>query len=193
VRIMTLGTALFTATALALSASAQTTPTAPAITRTIVAATKLPSVVETGSRARSRARRSRRSATPSSQQRQTMPRQRRAPCFLRRARSRSIPRAGRGCRWPPIGCSSRRAGGWSRLQDCGERAESSLHSRKKEVDPVEATQTVSIARRLARAKSAMPSALPLNLRQPSALSRSRSLPVPNCRDAPGHIRRLLAP
>jgi hypothetical protein len=77
--------------------------------------------------------------------------------------------------------------------DCGERAESSLHSRKKEVDPVEATQTVSIARRLARAKSAMPSALALNLRQPSALSRSRSLPVPNCRDAPGHIRRLLAP
>ena len=47
VRIMTLGTALLTATALALSASAQTTPTAPAITRTIVAATKLPSVVET--------------------------------------------------------------------------------------------------------------------------------------------------
>ena len=46
-RIMTLGTALFTATALALSASAQTTPTSPAITRTIVAATKLPSVVET--------------------------------------------------------------------------------------------------------------------------------------------------
>src|ERR1700751_4856091 len=47
VRIMTLGTALLTATALALSASAQSTPTAPAITRTIVAATKLPSVVET--------------------------------------------------------------------------------------------------------------------------------------------------
>ncbi len=46
-RIMTLGTALFTATALALSASAQTTPTSPAITRTIVAATKLPSAVET--------------------------------------------------------------------------------------------------------------------------------------------------
>ena len=46
-RIMTLGTALFAATALALSASAQTTPTAPAITRTIVAATKLPSAVET--------------------------------------------------------------------------------------------------------------------------------------------------
>ena len=46
-RIMTLGTALLTATALALSASAQNTPTAPAITRTIVAATKLPSVVET--------------------------------------------------------------------------------------------------------------------------------------------------
>ncbi|MFZ2079485.1 MAG: hypothetical protein WAV38_23120, partial [Xanthobacteraceae bacterium] len=43
-RIMTLGTALFTATALAFSASAQTTP---AITRTIVAATKLPSAVET--------------------------------------------------------------------------------------------------------------------------------------------------
>ena len=38
---------LFAATALALSASAQTTPSAPAITRTIVAATKLPSVVET--------------------------------------------------------------------------------------------------------------------------------------------------
>jgi quercetin dioxygenase-like cupin family protein len=47
VRIMTLGTALLTATALALSASAQNTPTAPAITRTIVAVTKLPSVVET--------------------------------------------------------------------------------------------------------------------------------------------------
>src|SRR5436190_14539725 len=47
VRIMILGTALLAATALALSASAQTTPTAPAITRTIVAATKLPSVVET--------------------------------------------------------------------------------------------------------------------------------------------------
>jgi quercetin dioxygenase-like cupin family protein len=47
VRIMTLGIALLAATALALSASAQTTPTAPAITRTIVAATKLPSVVET--------------------------------------------------------------------------------------------------------------------------------------------------
>ena len=46
-RIMTLGTVLFAATALALSASAQTTPSAPAITRTIVAATKLPSVVET--------------------------------------------------------------------------------------------------------------------------------------------------
>ena len=46
-RIMTLGTALFTATTLALSASAQTTPTSPAITRTIVAATKLPSAVET--------------------------------------------------------------------------------------------------------------------------------------------------
>ena len=46
-RIMTLGPALFTATALALSASAQTTPTSPAITRTIVAAIKLPSVVET--------------------------------------------------------------------------------------------------------------------------------------------------
>ena len=46
-RIMTLGTALLAATALALSASAQTTPTALAITRTIVAATKLPSVVET--------------------------------------------------------------------------------------------------------------------------------------------------
>ena len=46
-RIMTTGIALFAATALALSASAQTTPTAPAITRTIVAATKLPSVVET--------------------------------------------------------------------------------------------------------------------------------------------------
>ena len=46
-RIMTLGIALLAATALALSASAQTTPTAPAITRTIVAATKLPSVVET--------------------------------------------------------------------------------------------------------------------------------------------------
>src|SRR5260370_20125676 len=44
---MTLGTALLTVIALALSASAQTTPTAPAITRTIVAATKLPSVVET--------------------------------------------------------------------------------------------------------------------------------------------------
>src|SRR6516165_7992852 len=44
---MTLGTMLFAATALALSASAQTTPSAPAITRTIVAATKLPSVVET--------------------------------------------------------------------------------------------------------------------------------------------------
>jgi quercetin dioxygenase-like cupin family protein len=44
---MTLGTALLAATALALSASAQTTPTSPAITRTIVAATKLPSVVET--------------------------------------------------------------------------------------------------------------------------------------------------
>src|SRR5436190_6273264 len=44
---MILGTALLAATALALSASAQTTPTAPAITRTIVAATKLPSVVET--------------------------------------------------------------------------------------------------------------------------------------------------
>jgi hypothetical protein len=47
VRIMTLETALLTATALALSASAQNTPTAPAITRTIVAAAKLPSVVET--------------------------------------------------------------------------------------------------------------------------------------------------
>jgi quercetin dioxygenase-like cupin family protein len=47
VRIMTLGTALLTATTLALSASAQNTPTAPAVTRTIVAATKLPSVVET--------------------------------------------------------------------------------------------------------------------------------------------------
>jgi quercetin dioxygenase-like cupin family protein len=47
VRIMTLGTALLAATALALSASAQTAPTAPAITRTIVAATQLPSVVET--------------------------------------------------------------------------------------------------------------------------------------------------
>jgi hypothetical protein len=47
VRIMTLGTALLTATALALSASAQNAPTAPAITRTVVAATKLPSVVET--------------------------------------------------------------------------------------------------------------------------------------------------
>ena len=46
-RIMTLGTALLTVIALALSASAQNTPTAPAITRTIVAATKLPSVVET--------------------------------------------------------------------------------------------------------------------------------------------------
>lgn len=46
-RMMTLGTVLFAATALALSASAQTTPSAPAITRTIVAATKLPSVVET--------------------------------------------------------------------------------------------------------------------------------------------------
>lgn len=46
-RIMTLGTALLTVIALALSASAQTTPTAPAITRTIVAAIKLPSVVET--------------------------------------------------------------------------------------------------------------------------------------------------
>jgi quercetin dioxygenase-like cupin family protein len=45
--IMTLGIALLAATALVLSASAQTTPTAPAITRTIVAATKLPSVVET--------------------------------------------------------------------------------------------------------------------------------------------------
>jgi quercetin dioxygenase-like cupin family protein len=44
---MTLGTALLTVIALALSASAQTTPTAPAITRTIVAAIKLPSVVET--------------------------------------------------------------------------------------------------------------------------------------------------
>src|SRR6516165_773428 len=44
---MTLGTVLFAATALALSASAQTTPSAPAITRTTVAATKLPSVVET--------------------------------------------------------------------------------------------------------------------------------------------------
>ena len=42
-----MGTALFVATALVLSASAQTTPTSPAITRTIVAATKLPSVVET--------------------------------------------------------------------------------------------------------------------------------------------------
>jgi quercetin dioxygenase-like cupin family protein len=47
VRIMTMGAALLAATALVLSASAQTTPTAPAITRTIVAATKLPSVVET--------------------------------------------------------------------------------------------------------------------------------------------------
>ena len=47
VRIMTMGIALLAATALALSASAQTTPTAPAITRIIVAATKLPSVVET--------------------------------------------------------------------------------------------------------------------------------------------------
>jgi quercetin dioxygenase-like cupin family protein len=47
VQIMTMGITLFAATALALSASAQTTPTAPAITRTIVAATKLPSVVET--------------------------------------------------------------------------------------------------------------------------------------------------
>jgi len=47
VRIMTMGIALFATTALALSASAQTMPTAPAITRTIVAATKLPSVVET--------------------------------------------------------------------------------------------------------------------------------------------------
>jgi quercetin dioxygenase-like cupin family protein len=46
VRIMILGTALLAATAVALSASAQTTPTS-AITRTIVAATKLPSVVET--------------------------------------------------------------------------------------------------------------------------------------------------
>jgi quercetin dioxygenase-like cupin family protein len=46
-QIMTMGIALFAATALALSASAQTTPTVPAITRTIVAATKLPSVVET--------------------------------------------------------------------------------------------------------------------------------------------------
>ena len=46
-RIMTTGITLFAATALALSASAQTTPTAPQITRTIVAATKLPSVVET--------------------------------------------------------------------------------------------------------------------------------------------------
>src|ERR1700756_730193 len=46
-RIMTLGAALLSAIALALSASAQTTPPAPAITRTIVAATKLPSVVET--------------------------------------------------------------------------------------------------------------------------------------------------
>src|ERR1700751_1236705 len=44
---MTLGTALFTATALALSASAQPPPASPAITRTIVAATKLPSAVET--------------------------------------------------------------------------------------------------------------------------------------------------
>jgi quercetin dioxygenase-like cupin family protein len=44
---MTTGMALLAATALAFSASAQTTPTAPAITRTIVAATKLPSVVET--------------------------------------------------------------------------------------------------------------------------------------------------
>jgi quercetin dioxygenase-like cupin family protein len=47
VRIMTTGIALFAATTLVLSASAQTTPTAPQITRTIVAATKLPSVVET--------------------------------------------------------------------------------------------------------------------------------------------------
>jgi quercetin dioxygenase-like cupin family protein len=47
VRINTIGTALFAATALVLQASAQTMPTAPAITRTIVAATKLPSVVET--------------------------------------------------------------------------------------------------------------------------------------------------
>jgi quercetin dioxygenase-like cupin family protein len=47
VRIMTMGITLFAATALALAASAQTTPTAPAITRIIVAATKLPSVVET--------------------------------------------------------------------------------------------------------------------------------------------------
>ena len=46
-RINTIGMALFAATALVLSASAQTMPTAPAITRTIVAATKLPSVVET--------------------------------------------------------------------------------------------------------------------------------------------------
>jgi quercetin dioxygenase-like cupin family protein len=45
--MMTMEITLFAATALALSASAQTTPTAPAITRTIVAATKLPSVVET--------------------------------------------------------------------------------------------------------------------------------------------------
>jgi quercetin dioxygenase-like cupin family protein len=47
VRIMTMGIALLAAMVLVLSASAQTTPTAPAITRTIVAATKLPSVVET--------------------------------------------------------------------------------------------------------------------------------------------------
>jgi quercetin dioxygenase-like cupin family protein len=44
---LTTGITLFSATALALSASAQTTPTAPQITRTIVAATKLSSVVET--------------------------------------------------------------------------------------------------------------------------------------------------
>jgi quercetin dioxygenase-like cupin family protein len=44
---MTAGIALFAATALTLSASAQTAPTAPQITRTVVAATKLPSVVET--------------------------------------------------------------------------------------------------------------------------------------------------
>jgi quercetin dioxygenase-like cupin family protein len=44
---MTTAMALLAITALALSASAQTAPPAPAITRTVVAATKLPSVVET--------------------------------------------------------------------------------------------------------------------------------------------------
>ena len=45
-RITTIGIALFAAAALALPAAAQTAPTPPTIARTVVAATKLPSVVE---------------------------------------------------------------------------------------------------------------------------------------------------